>query len=316
MRVHSQYVIPSYTGMQVAIFGHYMMLSGNSSVYDPLGYILDMKAKAWKTMPSNTFQLALTGNTLTLFNDKIILLGVKRLVQWLVGWAPEGTPEAFAIDLTTMTTERVPTYGKQPPFAFQNTANLYEERNQLVLFGGTTGKARGEKNDLNILSLKSMEWETVYTKGEKPPPVFRHCACIANHTLVVCGGISNTRANSAIHLVRLDQRHYVWQTIRPYGYEARLEHRLCCFSIGSTKILVFGGPENEIHILEGVSSNTRKWSRVLPAKPSKVRLDPSEEYYIHGRGPVIRLSLGAAQLHDKIVFPSPGGRELYEVSPL
>ena len=310
--VRSAYSIPVNYGVRAVLVGQYIFLLGNKSKEQALGHILDIKKKVWKQMPANTCQLYLRSHNLALYNDTIMLFGVFRPAT---GLSFDLSRETFAIDLTTLETEKLPTYGQQP-FTCRNCPNLYEEGKQLVLFGGNIGVAGKATNVLNVLSLENMLWQTVDTKGDKPPALGLPCACIANHTLVVCTGYSNLPNDTAVYTIRLDQQQYVWHVVRPRGYNLFAEEGLCCFSIGSGKILVYVASWRRFHILEGFSSKSPKWNRVVPAEDCGPNMSYLDMYCVHGSAPPWNLSMGAVQARDKIILPSADKSEFYTFSAM
>ena len=309
--VQSGSTVQANFGKRGVLVGHYFLLLGNNRAGVPLGYVLDLSKNCWRSMPENRHRLTLHLHTATLVNDQIILLGVKKPTL-VSDYAT--TPEAFTIDLMSMQAEWLPTYGNQPAFSFQNAANFYEPRKQLVLFGGTTGRVGERNNALELLHMESMVWQRADAKGEMPRKVIRHCACIANHTLVVIGGMSTALSVPAIYLIRLDEQHYVWQKIRPVGYRSNLEERISCFSLGNGRVLVYGGYKFELFMLDGLFSREPRWSDFNSAMTSKTGNADLEEYRIHGILPRKHEDPVAVRLGDKILLLGDTGSEYYELS--
>ena len=311
--VRSPYSLPVYFGVRAVLVGQYIFVLGNNSKeQQPFGHILDIKEKAWKQMPANTCELDLESHSSALYNDTILLLGVFQRANGLIFDLP---PKAFTIDLTTLETEMLATYGQQPSTC-RNSANVYEEGNQLILFGGIIGAAGAATNGLSVLSLENMLWKTVDTKGEKPPALELPCACIANHTLVVCTGYSNLSNGSAVYTIRLDQQQHVWHVVRPAGYDLFAEENLCCFSVGSGKILVYRASLRRFHILERFSSKSPLWNRVLPGADYARNIQFLDMYHVHGSPPPCNLGMGAVQARDKIILPSADKSEFYTFSAM
>ena len=253
-------------GARVVLVGHLIFLLQRGEKWR-FADVLNLKTKSWSPLPSCPLRLSLHLHTAVLWEDKIILLGLGRVLK-RVGYMT--CPEAFAVDVVTKEVDVMPTYGDNPGYLFQNTSNLYEQANQLVLFGGTTGHVGERSNALNILELRTKVWKHANAKGQQPPGLIRHGACIANHMLFVFAGSQMNGGNDSIYLIRLDRKYYIWQRLQPPGFELHRWQNPACFSLGNDRILVFGGYThrrvNDLHILENVSSQTPQWQRVIPGK--------------------------------------------------
>lgn len=76
---------------------------------------------------------------------------------------------------------------------------LCKHRDMFYLFGGTVVQDGRKTNSLYCLSLNTMEWRLIDTKGARPPARSGHCAVIDPDTdrMVVFGGRSQVRVLAA-----------------------------------------------------------------------------------------------------------------------
>ena len=289
-------------GARAVLIGHYIFLTGAGGEGAYTGDILDTRSKEWKAIPQGELELVLVMHTATLYNDLIVFLGVQQLsIDSIV---PQN--DAFALDVTTLETNRIPTFGAKPDCIIENTGDLYEHGKQIVLYAGMR-PATGQRNDtLRILNLETMVWQIPESKGEKPPPLIRQGTCIIQHTLFLVGGDTTYGYSGAMYLLRLDQNPiYVWHRLKPIGYPGNPLVTPAVVPIGPSKILLFGGysmgPRRELRILDNILTDRPEWHEVSnPEIP--VREVASDVYFSNGYPPQRREGPCGVALCNKVII--------------
>lgn len=307
-------VIYDRYGSRAVLVGHKIFLVGNNHDRNHIGDVLDLQLRMWRKIPKTRWNLVLRLHTANLYDDKIVLLGVKRSI---IGDDYHPTADAFMLDSVTMKVDVLPMYGKKPDFIFQNTADVYEERKQLVLFGG--GHVRkGKVDTLRILHLQNMVWQIVDSKGESPPPMYRQGTCIVKHTLFLIGGDSVYGHSHGMFCVRLDQSVYTWHKLKPRGYTAVPRLTPAFLGVGGDRILMFGGyshgARNDLLVLEDCLSKSPEW---FAAQDSNHPGSDASSYVFKGLPPSHRECPCAVRLKDRIIIlggSANDGSNYYELT--
>lgn len=318
------------SGARAILVGHLIFLLGGKQYQPYLGDILDINQKKWSKIPEAAWKLILDYPAATLYDDKFVLLGVTREKTNSERSHRTLLRDAFTLDVTSLEAERLPTYGTSPGQVFNNSADLYEEGNQLVLYGVCDDVKLKRKENLMFLNLETMVWRIPKCKGKEPTRLILHSSYVIRNTLFLVGSCFGvTFVDSAvIYLIRLNKGIiYTWEQLKPRGYPAapmNVINRPALACIGPGKILMFGGiskgPTNNLYVLEDVLTSEPKWHEVSQAHVQN-KSEPSKEYSCFGYGPMRCYAPCGVSLVDKvIIIPGTSGRhddgnEYYELRP-
>lgn len=257
-------VITDRFGTRAVLVGHFIILTGVSG--RTLGSMLNLQRKCWTLVPKSAenagFYLFL--HTANLFNDQILFTGLREYHNnWQIG---EKLKEIYALDLISWEFEVKPAFGRIPQHTNETTAHVYEERRQLVSYGGSSSQADQGNEILRVLDLDRMIWYIPETSGNKPGPRFRHGSCIANHALFVLGGKTGRGYSSSLHSIRLDSSQYIWHLVQTSGYMEQYRLTAGLVSAGGGKLIVWGGYSSNraspFLVLEEAFSATPVWCSV------------------------------------------------------
>ena len=234
-------VVTDRFGTRAVLVGHLVFLIGVAgSGSQSIGHVLDIQLRSWKPIPpqSGSLKWYLFLHTANLFGDQIFITGAKHYARWNTVEKVDGL---FSLDLMSLELTKTETFGEKPKHVGETTADVYEEKQQLVSYGGTIGLINSACEILRVLDLDRMAWKIPKTKGTAPGPLYRHGSCITNHTLFIMGGKTRGGYSGSLHLIRLDLSEYTWQLVNTRGYID--QHRLTAavVGVGNGRLIVFGG---------------------------------------------------------------------------
>ncbi|KAI8060847.1 hypothetical protein BC940DRAFT_311242 [Gongronella butleri] len=168
--------------------------------------------------------------------------------------------------IADLTTETRATSGDIPPPLVGASTTIVG--NSMYVFGGRLVASRQMTNHLYILDLSTLVWERHIAPPDSDPaplPRYFHSANIYGNSIVLFGGMSNARRNSAttqglctlddLCLFDLDTLCWRYPTVTPsiYTPQARYAHLAVC---SHDRLIVIGGQDmlnqyiNEINIFD------------------------------------------------------------------
>ncbi|XP_031502217.1 acyl-CoA-binding domain-containing protein 4 [Nymphaea colorata] len=169
-------------------------------------HILDFKTLTWTAVKPTFYQEDdLDGRS----HEPFPASSCHRLVKWgnkliAVGGYMKHSPDTVtvrAIDVDTHCWSVVQTFGEVPAARGGHSVTLVGSR--LFMFGGEGAKGR-LLNDLHVLYLETMKWDTVKTTQELPLPRFDHAAAVhAERYLLIFGGCSRSACLDDLHILDL-----------------------------------------------------------------------------------------------------------------
>ena len=261
---------PVLVGHKVFLLGDYFR--GPAAARGHLGDVLDTKSLTWEKLPSSYFmQKRLIMHTANLVDDRIVIFGVSTMNA-------VGLPDVYSLDPATLEFSQVPSYGKNIGFAWEHTADYYEEERKLFIFGGASRRQPFTFfNALRILRVDDMTWDVARPKGQPPPAMFRHNSCISCGTLFIIGGRGSRASNqrlfrisgALLHLIRLDVHpsKYKWEMVKAGGNGPGKVSGAATCNLGDGRILLFGGMNdiealNELYVLENCGARKPEWKHI------------------------------------------------------
>ena len=195
---------------KAVLVGHLVYFTGSKGRRGGVGQILDLNRRVWTPIFSVGRSQSFWFHSATLVNDSIVLIEVGQ------------RPMIYSLDLVLEEIRILPTFGDVPLEVGFHSADLYENKNQLVCLGSLSSK---REDTVRILHLRNMRWQIVNTKGKKSYFELEHGSCIVKHSLFVLDG----DGRFVLYILRLDNPQcYQWSAVQPlegktcYGFT-----RLC-----------------------------------------------------------------------------------------
>ena len=276
----------SFGASATLVGGYLFLLGGSSQIFK--ASVLNIEERVWRRLDfeqSDSYRLLL--HSATLYEDQMLIFGLRKA-------SPEGRGgiqlgELHEFDPVANELKVVPTYGndsQKPGFKKSHTADLYEQGNTLVVFGGRPFATRDDQQ-LYLLDLSSWTWIQPRAKGESPSLRSRHASALAGSLLFVYGGVQS----NDLHTLDLSKRLLTWSTVHlpELGQHGRTGPTMTY--IGDGRIIVYGGYTNgqnssDLCVIERAASKTPAATLVRKALPA----ESPANYTFRGRIPSGRQS--------------------------
>ncbi|KAI9208332.1 uncharacterized protein BJ171DRAFT_490973 [Polychytrium aggregatum] len=144
--------------------------------------------------------------------------------------------ELFMISLEDRMWKRIDHIkGKWPSQRHSHSVNVWNIT-KLVIFGGSDAED-AHLNDIYILDLPTLTWESPHVTGHIPAPRMRHSTVIHKSKLYVTGG--QTTGDVVLDVLNiLDLETFVWEV--PIPFESRISHFSWIFN---RRLYLFGGQD-------------------------------------------------------------------------
>ncbi|GJJ77818.1 hypothetical protein EMPS_10177 [Entomortierella parvispora] len=147
--------------------------------------------------------------------------------------------DLYRLDIDTMVWEKLLyTKGDPPSKRNDHTATLWGE-DRIVIFGGND-ELNNYCNDVHVLHVRTLTWETPKVSGNIPLGRVKHGATILNDMLYVSGGVLDQDGVSPA-LLRLDLLTWEWQ--ETVHFVPRYTHTLFAYR---DKMFAYGGYNEEM----------------------------------------------------------------------
>ena len=119
-------------------------------------------------------------HTATLVDDRILLLGGYNEAEFV----PFTEFRVRFFDPITNTVTRQHCNGSLPSSRFRHVAGYFEQRDEVVIFGGTKGSLT-KVNELFAFHVRKMECTAVIYRGNPPSPQSSHVACMQSNLMFI-----------------------------------------------------------------------------------------------------------------------------------
>ncbi|KAG0568578.1 hypothetical protein M758_6G027400 [Ceratodon purpureus] len=168
-----------------------------------------------------------------------------RLIRWgrqllaVAGHSKDGseTVNVHAFDTHSLSWTKLEVFGEAPVSRGGQSVTLIGS--QLYMFGGEDSKRR-VLNDLNILDLESMTWETVVASGVCPSPRAEHVAtAYCDKYIFIFGGGSHSDCYNDLHV--LDLENMEWSAVETQGIVPRPRAGHAGVTVGDSWFIIGGG---------------------------------------------------------------------------
>lgn len=188
-----------------------------------------------------------------------------RLIRWgrqllaVAGHSKDGaeTVTVHAFDTHSLAWTKMEVYGQAPVSRGGQSVTLIGS--QLFMFGGEDSKRR-VLNDLNVLDLETMTWETPVASGVYPSPRSDHVAtAYCEKYIFIFGGGSHSDCYNDLHVLDLESME--WSPVETQGLVPRPRAGHAGVTVGDSWFVI-GGGDNTGAISETLvlSMTTLSWS--------------------------------------------------------
>ncbi|KAK3808404.1 MAG: hypothetical protein J3Q66DRAFT_354690 [Benniella sp.] len=154
--------------------------------------------------------------------------------------------DLYRLDVETMLWERlIYTKGQTPSKRNDHSATLWGD-DRIVIFGGNDERNH-YCNDVHILHVRTLTWETPEISGVVPVGRVKHAATIVNDKLYISGGCLEQEEEGGSHervsqeLLCLDLLTWEWE--EPVDFVSRYTHTLFAYQ---GKLFAYGGYNEEM----------------------------------------------------------------------
>ncbi|KAF9432804.1 hypothetical protein BGZ76_010307 [Entomortierella beljakovae] len=146
--------------------------------------------------------------------------------------------DLYRLDIETMLWERlIYTKGEPPSKRNDHSASLWGD-DRIVIFGGSD-EVNLYCNDVHVLHVRTMTWETPEVSGNIPTGRVKHAATIVDDMLYISGGCLEQEGVSQ-ELLCLNLSTWEWE--EPIDFVPRYTHTLFVYR---NKLFVYGGYNEE-----------------------------------------------------------------------
>ncbi|KAG0210417.1 hypothetical protein BGX28_009326 [Mortierella sp. GBA30] len=147
--------------------------------------------------------------------------------------------DLYRLDVETMTWERlVYTKGEPPSKRNDHSASLWGD-DRIVIFGGSDERNQ-YCNDVHVLNVRTLTWETPEVGGAIPTGRVKHAATIVDDKLYISGGCLDQEGVTQ-ELLCLDLLTWEWE--EPVDFVPRYTHTLFVYR---DKLFAYGGYNEEM----------------------------------------------------------------------
>ncbi|KAK9139174.1 hypothetical protein Scep_008855 [Stephania cephalantha] len=164
------------------------------------------------------------------------------------------------LDLRTKEWSSPSCKGTPPSPRESHSATLVGE-DKLVIFGGSGEGEANYLNDLHVLNLRTLEWDSPMVKGDIPAPRDSHIAVAIDNKLLVYGGDRGDRYHGEVDV--LDMETLTWSRLVIQGSSPGVRAGHAAVNIGG-KVYIIGGVGekqyfNDVWILDTI---TCSWTQL------------------------------------------------------
>ena len=301
-------------GCTATAVGHYIYVIGGTNEFALISR-LDVNARTWTALHVPQSAISLQNHTANLHNDSILLYAKRPQ-----SFATE--PTLLAFDIVLNKVEIVPTFGQeQPPFKMYHTADICEEANLLLLFGGYPRDMIGE---LYMLDLLDFRWQRARTKGESPEGRNAHASTMVGSRLYIYGGFgSRIFAMNSLYMIdcKRSVQGLIWHRVSVQGLEGRA--RVNLVHLGYGRLMILGGTNrNEVREILVVELKGSKASlhKVISGEASSMTGSQEQpRYFISGSAPLFLRDPKFVEAHGKLYGVSGQtnyGKAYFELLPV
>ena len=147
------------------------------------------------------------------------------------------TLNVHAFDTHSLSWTKLEVFGEAPVSRGGQSVTIIGS--QLYMFGGEDSKRR-VMNDLNVLDLETMTWETVDASGTCPSPRAEHVAtAYCNKYIFIFGGGSHSDCYNDLHV--LDLENMEWSSVETQGIVPRPRAGHAGVTVGDSWFIIGGG---------------------------------------------------------------------------
>ena len=300
-------------GCTATAVGHFIYVIGGYN--DAMICRLDVNKKTWTELGISRGLFRLEYHTANVHEGCILMFGIKPP-------SAESQAELYAFDIVLNKVEIVPTFGQdRPPFKMTHTADIWEEANLLLFFGGFPRDTVGQ---LYFLDLLDFQWRRARTKGQHPEGRNRHASAMIGSHLYIYGGFGEGGIFlSSLYVIDCYRgvRGLIWHRVSVQGLEGRSRMKLV--HLGHGRLMILGGTNGnvarEILVVE-VKGSKASLHKVVNEEDSSI--SPSQEqlrYVISGSAPLFLTDPKFVEAHGKIYSvsgQSNRGKDYYELLPV
>jgi acyl-CoA-binding protein len=206
--------------------------------------VLDLKKLSWSKVDTKVPQSPLSSQRDPLQPWFSACAG-HRLVRWgrqllvVAGHSNDGNEavRVHAFDTHSLAWTKSEVFGQAPVSRGGQSVTLIGS--QLYMFGGEDSKRRA-LNDLNVLDLETMTWETVVASGVCPSPRADHVAtAYCEKYIFIFGGGSHSDCYNDLHV--LDLENMEWSAVETQGTVPRPRAGHAGITVGDSWFIVGGG---------------------------------------------------------------------------
>lgn len=226
--------------------------------------VLDLKKLSWSKVDTKVSQSPLSAQRESLQPWFPPCAG-HRLTRWgrqllaVAGHSKDGaeTVTVHAFDTHSLSWTKMEVFGQAPVSRGGQSVSLIGS--QLYMFGGEDSKRR-VLNDLNVLDLETMTWETPVTSGVCPSHRSDHVAtAYCEKYIFLFGGGSHSDCYNDLHV--LDLENMEWSSVETQGIVPRPRAGHAGVLVGDSWFII-GGGDNTGAISETLvlSMTTLSWS--------------------------------------------------------
>ena len=300
----------SRSGCTATAVGHYIYVIGG--INDAMICRLDVNTKTWKEIGISRGVTTIKNHTANVHEGCILMFGIKPP-------SAESQAELHAFDIALNKVEVVPTFGQdRPPLKVTHTADIWEEANLLLLFGGYPLDEFGQ---LCILDLTVFQWRRARTKGESPEGRIRHTSAMVGSHLYIYGGFgAGGVVMNSLYVV--DCYHgaqaWTWHRVSIEVLEGRATMKLV--HLGHGRLMILGGTQanSSLLVVEVKGSKASFHKTVSREAFSIARSQEQPRYVISGSAPSITWDTSFVEAHGKIYTVNGWtnyGKVYYELLP-
>ncbi|KAG0231554.1 hypothetical protein BGW41_002157 [Actinomortierella wolfii] len=147
--------------------------------------------------------------------------------------------DLYRLDIDTMRWERlIYTKGQLPSKRNDHSATIWDD-NRIVIFGGSD-ETNHYCNDVHILHVPTLTWETPEIVGPSPAGRVKHAATIIDDKLYVSGGcLENEGVSQELLCLNLQ----TWEWEEPIDFVSRYTHTLF---VHGNRLFAYGGYNEEM----------------------------------------------------------------------
>ncbi|KAF9946213.1 hypothetical protein BGZ65_009959, partial [Modicella reniformis] len=150
--------------------------------------------------------------------------------------------DLYRLDVETMLWEKlIYTKGEPPSKRNDHSATLWGD-DRIVIFGGSDERNQ-YCNDVHILHVRTLTWETPEVSGVIPAGRVKHAATIMDNKLYISGGCLEQEVSETVSQELLCLNLSTWEWEEPIDFVSRYTHTLF---VHRNKLFAYGGYNEEM----------------------------------------------------------------------